>query len=101
MMKKVVVGAAALMMLASAYAYAQQPPGGRDGGRRWQPRAEDRAAFLDMVAASWRAMRTGLFPITPEDGEYGVCSRCPFPLVCRKSHGPSRIRAASLDAKAA
>ena len=62
MMKKVVVGAAALMMLASAYAYAQQPPGGRDGGRRWQPRAEDRAAFLDARLA---ALHAGL-KLTPD-----------------------------------
>ena len=50
MIKKVVVGTTALMLLASAYAYAQQPAG-REGGRRWQPRAEDRAAF-SMLA--WR-----------------------------------------------
>jgi zinc resistance-associated protein len=55
MMRKVVVGATALMLLASAYAYAQQPPGGRDGGRRWQPRAEDRAAFLDARLAGLHA----------------------------------------------
>ena len=34
MIKKVVIGTAALMLAASAYAYAQQPSGGRDGGRR-------------------------------------------------------------------
>jgi zinc resistance-associated protein len=62
MMKKVVVGATALMLLASAYAYAQQPPGGRDGGRRWQPRAEDRAAFLDARLA---ALHAGL-KLTPD-----------------------------------
>jgi hypothetical protein len=55
MMRKVVVGATALMLLASAYAYAQQPPGERDGGRRWQPRAEDRAAFLDARLAGLHA----------------------------------------------
>jgi len=55
MVRKVVVGATALMLLASAYAYAQQPPGGRDGGRRWQPRAEDRAAFLDARLAALHA----------------------------------------------
>ena len=55
MMRKVVVGAAALMLLASAYAYAQQPGGMRDGGRRWQPRAEDRAAFLDARLAGLHA----------------------------------------------
>ena len=58
----------------------------------------DRLAFLDQVAAKLAAMRAGRFPITPEDGEHGVCSRCAFPLVCRKSHGPSRARAAALPA---
>jgi zinc resistance-associated protein len=62
MMRKVVVGATAVMLLASAYAYAQQPPGGRDGGRRWQPRAEDRAAFLDARLA---ALHAGL-KLTPD-----------------------------------
>jgi zinc resistance-associated protein len=62
MMRKVVVGATALMLLASVYAYAQQPPGGRDGGRRWQPRAEDRAAFLDARLA---ALHAGL-KLTPD-----------------------------------
>jgi zinc resistance-associated protein len=55
MMRKVVVGATAVMLLASVYAYAQQPGGGRDGGRRWQPRAEDRAAFLDARMAGLHA----------------------------------------------
>jgi zinc resistance-associated protein len=54
MMRKVVVGATAVMLLASVYAYAQQPGGGRDGGRRW-PRAEDRAAFLDARMAGLHA----------------------------------------------
>ncbi len=62
MVRKVVVGATAMMLLASAYAYAQQPPGGRDGGRRWQPRAEDRAAFLDARLA---ALHAGL-KLTPD-----------------------------------
>src|SRR5271163_3900672 len=62
MMKKVVIGAATLMLLASAYAYAQQPPGGREGGRRWQPGAEDRAAFLDARLA---AVHAGL-KLTPD-----------------------------------
>jgi ATP-dependent helicase/DNAse subunit B len=56
----------------------------------------DRAAFLELVARELRGLRAGRFPITPEDGEHGVCSRCLFPLVCRKSHGPSRVRAAAL-----
>jgi ATP-dependent helicase/DNAse subunit B len=56
----------------------------------------DRAAFLELVARELRGLRAGRFPITPEDGEHGACSRCPFPLICRKSHGPSRVRAAAL-----
>jgi zinc resistance-associated protein len=46
MMRKVVVGATAVMLLASVYAYAQQPGGGRDGGR---------AAFLDARMAGLHA----------------------------------------------
>jgi zinc resistance-associated protein len=61
MMRKVVIGTTAMMLLASAYAYAQQPPG-RDGGRRWQPGAEDRAAFLDARLA---ALHAGL-KLTPD-----------------------------------
>ncbi|MBI5241226.1 MAG: PD-(D/E)XK nuclease family protein [Elusimicrobia bacterium] len=60
----------------------------------------DRAAFLELVARELAGLRAGRFPITPEDGEHGVCSRCPFPLVCRKSHGPSRVRAAALAGEA-
>jgi zinc resistance-associated protein len=61
MLKKVVIGTAALMLAASAYAYAQAPMG-RDGGRRYQPRAEDRAAFLD---ARMAALHAGL-KLTPD-----------------------------------
>jgi hypothetical protein len=61
MMRKVVIGTTAVMLLASAYAYAQQPPG-RDGGRRWQPSTEDRAAFLDARLA---ALHAGL-KLTPD-----------------------------------
>jgi zinc resistance-associated protein len=62
MIKKVVIGTAALMLAASAYAYAQQPNGGRDGGGRYQLRAEDRAAFLDARLA---ALHAGL-KLTPD-----------------------------------
>jgi zinc resistance-associated protein len=61
MFKKVVIGTTALMLAASAYAYAQQPTG-RDGGRRFQPRAEDRAAFL---YARMAALHAGL-KLTPD-----------------------------------
>ena len=71
---------------------------GRERCRRYEAERlkEDRPAFLEAVAARLRQMRAGRFPITPEDGEYGICSWCPFPLLCRKSHGPSRVRAATL-----
>ena len=62
MFKKVVIGTAALMLAASAYAYAQQPNGGRDGGGRFQLSAEDRAAFLDARLA---ALHAGL-KLTPD-----------------------------------
>jgi hypothetical protein len=55
----------------------------------------DREAILALIAASVAEIRAGRFPIRPEDGEFGVCSRCAFPLVCRKSHGPSRVRAST------
>jgi zinc resistance-associated protein len=61
MIRKVVIGTAALMLAASAYAYAQQPAGGRDGGR-FQLGAEDRAAFLDARLA---ALHAGL-KLTPD-----------------------------------
>src|SRR5215467_209863 len=61
MLKTIAAGAAALMIAAGAVAYAQQPPGASDGGRR-QFAAEDRAAFLDARVA---ALHAGL-RLTPE-----------------------------------
>jgi hypothetical protein len=55
--------------------------------------AEDRPGFFKRVSAELGEIRLGRFPIIPEDGEYGHCSRCAFSFVCRKSHGPSRTRA--------
>ncbi len=55
MLKKVAIGAAALMVLASAVAYAQQPPDQADGGWRFHFSAEDRAAFLDARVAALHA----------------------------------------------
>ena len=74
---------------------------GRERCRRYEAERlkEDRTAFLEAVAARLRRMRAGRFPITPEDGEHGICSWCPFPLLCRKSHGPSRVRAATLASR--
>jgi LTXXQ motif family protein len=60
--KIVPAGAAALMLVAGVSAYAQQPPGGPDFGRRPQFRQEDRAAFLDARVA---ALHAGL-QLTPE-----------------------------------
>ncbi|MFI5361905.1 MAG: PD-(D/E)XK nuclease family protein, partial [Elusimicrobiota bacterium] len=53
-----------------------------------------REAFLLSLAGKVDAIGAGRFPIIPEDGERGHCSWCDFPTVCRKSHGPSRARAA-------
>lgn len=61
MLKTVVAGTAALMIAVGAVAYAQQPPGGPDGGRR-PFAAEDRGAFLDARIA---ALHAGL-RLTPE-----------------------------------
>src|SRR5215470_18007584 len=61
MLKTIVAGAATLMIAAGAVAYAQQPPGAPDGGRRlFAP--EDRAAFLNARVA---ALHAGL-QLTPE-----------------------------------
>src|SRR5215468_4850078 len=61
MLKTIVAGAATLMIAAGAVAYAQQPPGAPDGGRR-PFAAEDRAAFLNARIA---ALHAGL-QLTPE-----------------------------------
>ncbi len=55
-----------------------------------------RGPFLTGLAARVDALSSGRFPIRPEDGERGHCSWCDFPTLCRKSHGPSRARAATL-----
>jgi ATP-dependent helicase/nuclease subunit B len=61
--------------------------------------AEDREAFLQVLAAAVRLIREGRFPILPEDGEFGVCGKCAYAMTCRKSHGPSRARAAAVRAQ--
>ncbi len=53
-----------------------------------------RGPFLAKLAEKVEAIGRGRFPISPEDGERGHCSWCDFPTLCRKSHGPSRARAA-------
>jgi hypothetical protein len=56
-----------------------------------------RAPFLRGLGAKVAAIGRGVFPIVPEDGERGHCSWCDFPTLCRKSHGPSRARAARAE----
>jgi len=53
-----------------------------------------REPFLRTLAEKIEAIGRGRFPIKPDDGERGHCSWCDFPTLCRKSHGPSRARAA-------
>ncbi len=62
MLKTIAVGATALTLIAGASAYAQQPPGGPDFGRRQQLGPEDRAAFVDARIA---ALHAGL-RLTPD-----------------------------------
>ncbi len=54
-----------------------------------------REPFLRGLAARVESIAGGRFPIVPDDGERGHCSFCDFPTLCRKSHGPSRFRAAA------
>ncbi|MFI5345884.1 MAG: PD-(D/E)XK nuclease family protein [Elusimicrobiota bacterium] len=56
--------------------------------------AKAREPFLRTLAVKVEAIGRGRFPIRPMDGEGGHCSWCDFPTLCRKSHGPSRARAA-------
>jgi ATP-dependent helicase/nuclease subunit B len=53
-----------------------------------------REPFLLKLALKIEAIGAGRFTIIPEDGERGHCSWCDFPTLCRKSHAPSRARAA-------
>jgi ATP-dependent helicase/nuclease subunit B len=73
-----------------------EPPD--DGSREMTLTPEEwsraREPFLLGLAARVEAISSGRFPIVPEDGERGHCSWCDFPTLCRKSHGPSRARAA-------
>lgn len=60
-------------------------------GGAWQT---DRAAFFKALARRLESLAAGEFPIRPEDGEFGHCARCAYTTLCRKGHGPSRVRAA-------
>lgn len=60
--------------------------------------AADRGAFLEALGESVARVAAGRFPPRPDDGDFGYCGRCDFASLCRKSHGPSRRRAALADA---
>jgi cell pole-organizing protein PopZ len=62
MIKTIAAATTAMMLIAGVSAYAQQPSGGQDFGRRQQFGPEDRAAFLDARIA---ALHAGL-RLTPE-----------------------------------
>jgi zinc resistance-associated protein len=55
MWKTLLAGTAAIAIAGSTLAYAQQGPGGRDGGPRWRPNAADMAAFGDARIAAVHA----------------------------------------------
>ncbi|MDD5656362.1 MAG: PD-(D/E)XK nuclease family protein, partial [Elusimicrobia bacterium] len=84
---------------ACIYALEESPQGtGRERVCRYAAAelAADREAFWEVVAAEVGLVRSGCFPIVPEDGEFGNCGRCAYPALCRKSHGPSRARASEI-----
>jgi ATP-dependent helicase/DNAse subunit B len=62
----------------------------------WKKQRED---FFKGVSVILEKITAGHFPINPSDGEFGHCSHCDFPNLCRKNHAPSRRRAAGLLSK--
>jgi RecB family exonuclease len=71
----------------------------------WREGAERRYAFsLESWETPWAAemgetlgrllkgIREGEFYIIPDDGDYSHCSRCPYVVLCRKNHRPTRYR---------
>jgi ATP-dependent helicase/nuclease subunit B len=80
-----------------------EPPDG--GEREMSLSPEDwagaREPFLRGLTERVEAIGAGRFPIVPAEGEGGHCSWCDFPTLCRKSHGPSRARAARFSASRA
>jgi zinc resistance-associated protein len=64
MWKVIIAGTAALAIASTSLVYAQQD-GGRDGGRRWQPGAEDLRAFGEARLA---ALKAGLM-LTPDQAK--------------------------------
>ena len=57
--------------------------------------SKDRPGFWAAADQSLARLAAGEFPIRPDSGEagFGHCSVCGFSAVCRKTHGPSRVRA--------
>lgn len=53
-----------------------------------------RPGFLETLADRMERLAAGVFPIRPDDSEFGHCRFCDFGAMCRKAHGPSRARAA-------
>lgn len=54
------------------------------GGRREE--------FLDRLGRLLGFALRGEFFIRPDDDEFGACGGCPYALVCRKDHRPTRVR---------
>lgn len=55
----------------------------------------DPEAFKAAVRQAAERISAGKFPIKPDDGDFGHCSRCDYARLCRKGHAPSRRRAAA------
>jgi ATP-dependent helicase/nuclease subunit B len=59
-------------------------------GDAWSgPLAEPMREALDLFLSE---IQRGNFPIVPDTGPYGHCSRCAYPTLCRKNHGATRYR---------
>jgi len=58
--------------------------------------AKVRPSFMRSLTEKVEAIAGGRFPIHPDDGDHGHCSWCGFSTLCRKSHAPSRSRAAKI-----
>ncbi|MBI2881305.1 MAG: PD-(D/E)XK nuclease family protein [Candidatus Tectomicrobia bacterium] len=73
--------------------------------RNWPEDAERRHVFSlgawetpwagemgDTLARLLKGVRDGEFYIVPDEGEFGYCRRCPYQVLCRKNHRPTRYR---------
>jgi len=87
MWKAVLAGTTVLAVAGASLAYAQQPPGG-PGPQRWQPSAEDVAAFADARIA---ALKAGL-KLTAEQEKY-------WPAVEKALHELATARAGRIKAR--